>query len=201
MRASDRKVKREAKQRDDNSADHATSISSQNAYSPAWTGIMKGEKLEIALAATILILPMVILSALLILLVWARQMPNHHSTYSYRAATDLPLGSAYFVDFSATTLVYIASLSSTVAAPLLSAAMILFSYSIAGKMARKSDRDEITLLPSPYQLELLIRIIDGRLTALYSCVRYIFGSKQRRMEVVSILLNASAMFVALVSLA
>ncbi|KAL8675091.1 MAG: hypothetical protein Q9168_000462 [Polycauliona sp. 1 TL-2023] len=129
-------------------------------------GIIDGAKMEIGLATAMIVIPMLALGAILVGLVYSHQMPDHDSTYTIGNDTANSLGSAYYVDYSATTLVYIASLSSTVAPFLLPAAMLLSSYLLAGKVAHQSDNGEDSLLPSPYQLQLLIRMIEGRLTAL-----------------------------------
>ncbi|KAI4230201.1 MAG: hypothetical protein LQ349_006286 [Xanthoria aureola] len=168
---------------------------------PRRKGIMNGANLEIGLASATLLIPMLALSAILITLVFSHQMPNNNSTYTITGdGTAESLGAAYYVDYSATTLVYIASLSSTVATLLLSAAMVLLSYFLASKFAKQSDNGEHHQLPSPYQLELLIRIIDGRLMALWSYLLYLFGSKQKRIRVMPVLLQASALMIALVIL-
>ena len=164
-------------------------------------GIMGGWVLEIGLASVVLILPMFMLIALLLALVFGHQMPFHSSTYSYNNETELPLGSAYFVNYPATTLVYIASLSSTLATPLISAAMILFSYSLARSMTLESDANNAPKLPSPFQLQLLIKMVDARLTALGSYLVYRFGKKPRQVTVVPMLFEAVAMMLALVLLA
>ena len=164
-------------------------------------GVMGGWALDIGLASAMLILPMLILVAVLLTLVLGHQMPNYSSTYSYNNGTELPLGSAYFVNYSATTLVYIASLSSTLATLLISMAMILFSYSLARRMALNSDANVVSELPSPFQLQLLIRIVDGRTMALYSYLMYILSKSQRKVAVVPMLWQAVTMMVALVLLA
>ena len=170
------KSSRAGKHRDNGSAYEIVGIKNlQVQKSTTSKGLMNGWRLEIGLASAVLILPMLILTATLLTLVWGHQMPNHSSTYSYNNKTELPLGSAYFVNYSATTLVYIASLSSTLATLLISAAMILFSYSLARSMTRSSDANNTSKLPSPFQLQLLIRIIDGRLTALGSYLLYAFS--------------------------
>lgn len=163
--------------------------------------IMGGWVLEIGLASAALILPLCTLTVVLLALVFGYQMPNHSSTYSNDNGTELPLGSAYFVDYSPTTLVYIASLSSTLATVLISAAMVLFSYSLARTMASKSDAIKASELPSPFQLQLLIRMVDGRLAALGSYLLYWLGRKQRKITVVPVLWRAVAMLLALVLLA
>ena len=164
-------------------------------------GIMGVWQLEIGLTSVVLILPMFVLTTLLLALVFGHQMPNHSSTYSYNNETELPLGSAYFVNYSATTLVYIASLASTLATLLISAAMILFSYSLARNMTLESDANNAPKLPTPFQLQLLIRMVDGRLTALVSYLLYVAGKKQGQVTVVPLLLKAVAMMLALALLA
>ena len=171
---------------------------------PKWTtskGIMGGWILEIGFASGVLTLPMFTLTAVLLALVYGHNMPYHSSTYSYNNETELPLGSAYFVDYPATTLVYVASLSSTLAPLLISAAMVLFSYSLARSIARESDANNTPNLPSPFQLQLLIKMVDARLTALGSYLLYRLGKKQRRVTVVPMLIEAVAMMLVLVLLA
>ena len=164
-------------------------------------GIMGGWVLEIGFASVVLILPMSMPTAFLLTLVFGYQMPYHSSTYSYNNETELLLGSAYFVNYPATSLVYIASLSSTFATLVISPAMILFSYSLARSLTQESDANNAPRLPSPFQLQLLIRMVDGRLTALGSYLLYVFGKKQRQVTVVPMLLEAVAMMLALVLLA
>ena len=164
-------------------------------------GIMGVWQLEIGLTSVVLILPMFMLTTLLLTLVFGHQMPNHSSTYSYNNETELPLGSAYFVNYSATTLVYIASLASTLATLLISAAIILFSYSLARNMTLESDANNAPKLPTPFQLQLLIRMVDGRPTALVSYLLYVFGKKQGQVTVVPLLVKAVAMMLALALLA
>ena len=166
---------------------------------PAIRGVMMDDSaMEIGFAASIMMLPMLILSGVLLALVFMHQMPYHDSTYSENNGAELPLGSAYYVNYSATTIVYIASLSSTLATLLVSIAMILFSYSLARAMAKNSDNGNALHLPSPFQLQLLIRIIDGRLTALWSYLLYTRGGKQRKIATARMLWHAVIVLAALV---
>jgi hypothetical protein len=96
-----------------------------------WRGIMGGQTLEIMLASAMVIIPMLALSVVLIVLVHNHLVPDNSSTYSTGNSTGIPLGSAYYIDYSATRLVFISSLSSTLATLLISAAMCLFSYPVA----------------------------------------------------------------------
>ena len=167
----------------------------------SWMGVMGGHKLEMTIASAILILPMCILCGVLLGLIHTHRMPDNNSSYSYDNGTSLTLGSAYYVNYSSTTLVYIASLSSTLSTLLIPAAMLLYSFKLASNFARDSDHSNARNLPSPYQLELLIRMIDGRFMVLWSYITYFFGSKQRKTDVVPILWHAFALLVALLLLA
>ena len=159
---------------------------------------MGGQKLEIGFASALLIVPMFTLAALLIGLVYKYRMPDQLSSYSLDNQTALPLGSAYYVNYSSTTLVYIASLSSTLSTLLIPAAMLLYSFVLANDLAKKSDRAAVSNLPSPFQLNMLIKMVDGQLLVLWSYIRYALGSKRQRIDVVPSLQHA---FIALVVLA
>ena len=177
--------------------EHAQSERSKVNSQP-WKGRMGGQELEIGFASAISIFPMATLAVLLIGLVYGHRMPDGISSYSLDNGTAVPLGSAYFVNYSSTTLVYIASLSSTLSTLLIPAAMLLYSFVVARHLARDSDRAAISNLPSPFQLDMLIRMIEGRVMVLVSYVRYAYGSKQRRTNVVPGLRHA---FIALFALA
>ena len=162
---------------------------------------MGGQKLEIGFASALLTIPMLTLAALLIGLVYEYRMPDHSSSYSFDNQTALPLGSAYFVNYSSTTLVYIASLSSTLSTLLIPAAMLLYSYVLANDLAKDSDQAAMSNLPSPFQLNMLIKMVEGRLMVLWSYVRYALGSKRRGINIVPSLQHASIALLALAVLA
>lgn len=160
-----------------------------------------GQKLEIGLASALLIIPMLTLAALLIGLVYYYRMPDHFSSYSLDNQTALPLGSAYYINYSSTTLVYIASLSSTLSTLLIPAAMLLYSFVLANDLAKDSDQAAVSKLPSPFQLEMLIKMVDGQLLVLWSYIRYALSSKRRRILIVPSLQHASIALLALALLA
>ena len=165
-----------------------------------WRGIMGGQYWEIALASSFLVLPMLVLSIVLTSLVYYHLMPDNSSSYSQGNATNLPLGSAYYINYSATRLVFIASASSTLSTILIGTAMILFSYLTAHYLAGRSDTDETGDLPSPYQLEILIRLLDARLIAMWSFLQYGLGAKGKRIPVIPDIWRAVSMLGILVLL-
>ncbi|KAG8530288.1 uncharacterized protein KY384_004790 [Bacidia gigantensis] len=158
-----------------------------------WRGVMTGHYVEVFLAAAIVIIPMLVLSIILISLVYTHLMPDQSSTYSMGNATEIPLGAAYYVNYSATRLVFVSSVSSTLATVLISAAMLLFSYPLAYYLARRSDADDSANLPSPYQLALLIKSLDAKWTGLWSTALYIFDKKGKKVPLVPDLRKAIAM--------
>ena len=164
-------------------------------------GTMRGQFLEVSLASCLLIMPMLGLSIALIGLVYTELMPDNRSTYSEGNRTDIPLGSsAYYISYSATRLAFIASASSTLATVLITPAMVLFSYLAAHYMAISSDAQHIRRLPSPYQLELLIRILDARFMAIWSFILYGLGLKKKRVRIIPELWRAASMMAILVLL-
>ena len=168
---------------------------------PQWRGIMGGHYLEIFLASVLLIIPMLVLSAVLLGLVYTHLMPNNASTYSEGNSTGIELGAAYYVNYSATRLAFVASVSSTLSTVLIAAAMLLISYPIAHALAAKSDKEAVSKLPSPYQLVLMLKTLDGNPKALWTVLLYALGSKKRRSSLIPDLWKAVAMLAGLVLLA
>jgi len=165
-------------------------------------GTMQGQLWELSLASCLLIMPMLSLSIALICLVYTQLAPDNNSTYSEGDHANTPIGSsAFYISYSATSLALIASLSSTLATVLISPAMVLFSYLAAHYMAISSDAPQVHKLPSPYQLELLIRILDARVMAVGSFIRYGLGSKGKRVRIIPELWRAAALMASLVLLA
>ena len=116
--------------------------------------------------------------------------PDHSRLTSLdgNSAKTLPIpnvsyGSAVFSPISAGPLEFISSLSSTLATILLPITMILVSFSVAYSLSRHSDSMNEEKLPSPYQLSLLIGMLDGKLPSLWSLWRYRLGSKKKRVEI------------------
>ena len=164
-------------------------------------GKIQGGQSEMLLAALVLIIPMLVLTVVLIGLVLTHLMPKIGSTYSVAEKIGLPLGSAYYVNYSATRLVFISSVSSTLAPFLISAAMYLYSYPLALSFTRSSDKEVVAKLPSPYQLDLIIQAIDARLKSLWSMLLYICTSKRKRVPVIPDLWKGFGMLTSLAILA
>lgn len=143
---------------------------------------MQGRIQEILIAFTIMTLPMLIFSGLLLGLVF-----HYRITQNYFTSSDLAFDSnqndpnVYFVRISATTLTTVASWSSTIAPILVGFGVALVSYPVAKGLLTASENHEVAKLPTPFQLSLIVRMISsGSFSALWSWLMYSFGWRGRR---------------------
>lgn len=158
---------------------------------------MKGHYTEIIIALLAVSTPL-ILSAVLLYLVYNYVEVDDGLAYYTTNRQDKDLGNAYYVNYSATRLVFVSSISSTLSLALLPAIMLLCSYPLAFDLQKRSDANEVSKLPSPYQLELLIRLLGGNMMDLVRYLKYVLGKRKRRVATVPILSNAAlALFLTL----
>lgn len=156
-------------------------------------GEKRGRVLEIYVALGAIAIPLFIFSTSLIALVFIRRVRNNQtpsSSLSFGIEEDEP--GVYYVRVSSTTLVLLASLSSSIAPTLVGFFMTLFSYFASQRMLKLSEDVQYQNLPTPYQLVLLIKILDGGISALWQWIKYTF-----RWRTVSIV-NTSARSLVLV---
>lgn len=132
-----------------------------------------GGNRAILLSVLVIVLPMAGLAALLLGLVLGNEIQRQDSsTLNPLSADQDPLDSnAYYVDFNPTTLVTIASWSSTVAPLLAVSAMVLISFPIARQMQMETQMNESSL-PTPYQLALLLDSMSAGIMPLWSFLGY-----------------------------
>lgn len=137
---------------------------------------------DIFLAASLIVLPMVVLSAVFIGLVYRWQVvapPNSllsgisgpFSESLSLVNNSQSLTNSYFIDVEATTLVTIASWTSTAVSFLPPWVMMLLSYPIAGHFWKSSQASN-TKLPTPYQLWMLIDLSTGSYASLLNWIKY-----------------------------
>ena len=162
--------------------------------------MMQDYKKAIILACLMLLLPLP-LSVLLMYLIYAKLQPRNQyfgfpDTITVGDA-DRPLSDQeYYVNYSATRLVFISSLSSTLALALVPVSMTLFAYISAFTLQKASSAGKLSKLPSPYQSELTIRLLGGNAMDLYRYLRYTLLRRQKGLAAVPIL-NHSALVLAL----
>jgi hypothetical protein len=145
---------------------------------------MQGRIQEILIAFTVMTLPMLIFSSLLLGLVFHYRITQNNFTSS-----DLAFDSnqndpgVYFVRISATTFITVASWSSTLAPILVGFGVALVSYPVAKGLLTASENHEVAQLPTPFQLSLIVRMISsGSYSALWSWLMYSFGWRGRREQ-------------------
>ena len=148
---------------------------------------------DIALSATLTIVPMLLLSRLLLGLVFQyRVMQNPSILDQLRPAQDFKEAGVYYVRIGSTYLVFIASWASSIAPMLASFMMTLASYPIAkGVLAqtRSGSRRSLT----PYQLALTLYFIGGGgYGAIWRWVKYLFSQRKPREQQAKALTTAGS---------
>jgi hypothetical protein len=129
---------------------------------------------EISLTCLIICVPILLLSGLLLGLTLHYRVDTSNQSTSPTFLLPSPLeypDSAYYVNFSATQLVTIASWSSSLAPLLSTLAMVLVSYLVARSILRSSQAHTGSL-PTPFQLNLLLSAISASLGSFWSFARY-----------------------------
>ena len=151
---------------------------------------------EIVLACLVISIPMLVLSAGLLGIIYAFRVVQPEADLSYPGPSDgVDIDpSAYLVNYSATRLITIASWSSSIAPLLPGFVMILISFPAARRFLRSSQADQENDLPTPYQLGLYLQILTGGVGSLWLWIKYRFWSKrERQASVVTLLvLNLSS---------
>lgn len=143
---------------------------------------MTGGTFDILSATTIVCLPLIAISLLLIGIVFLFRVQSGQLSTSQlgvlSAASLDPVQTdptAYYVRISATTVVLLASFSSSVAISVVSFLMMLLSYPVSRQLLRLSEIRRLNSLPSPYQLSLLIMTLNGGINTLWCWMKYFLG--------------------------
>lgn len=136
---------------------------------------------DIWLACMISSIPLVVFSALLLGLVLHYQVTPHSPIFSKFKAAASTDHNAIYVDLSATTLIIVASWSSTMAPLILPFLLTLVSFPVSRILIRATQNRDTSRQPTPYQYALVLRIMsNASLSALWSCITYFFISKRKR---------------------
>ena len=146
---------------------------------------------EILLACTIITLPMITLSGLLLGLILRNQVSRNSSIskdLNIPQAVDSD-NAAYLVKFSATRLITIASWTSSVAPLLPTFIMTLLSYPAAHRIMSSSQINRTSSLPTPYQLNLMLGLLSGSFGSLWHWIKYaLWRQREKQASVVSTLM-------------
>lgn len=142
---------------------------------------IQGRVRQIVVAFTVMSLPMLIFSGLLLGLIFCYRVEENKFASDDLQFDDHDYSSAYFVRLSATTLITVASWSSTLAPILVGCAITLTSYPVARALLTASERRDAARLPTPFQLSLMVGMISsGSFLALWNWLVYTFGWKGKR---------------------
>lgn len=147
------------------------------------------------------LLPPLLFAAIFSFYVFANIVPNEKSFYVNDQNVKQSLGSAFYVSVSASKLLFVASWTSTVVMTLIPIAMLLFSYPVAQKLIQHSDNQSLHDLPSPYQFDLLVRVLFGSTSSLWFLFWYLIDSKKKKLPIISELSKSVVVFVLILSLA
>ncbi|KAK0707747.1 hypothetical protein B0H67DRAFT_321678 [Lasiosphaeris hirsuta] len=165
--------------------------------------VMSGKYSSILIAFAMTALTMTIIPAALLCLIFANRL-THGATLSVDLQTpvDTAQGRAsgiYYVNISATTLVFLSSLMSTLASVLVASLMLLFSYPAMSRILAKS-RLQGDDLPTPFQLNLLVQLFRGGLGALWSWLTYLVEWRGKRARIATEVNLTAAFSVAAIAL-
>jgi hypothetical protein len=152
---------------------------------------MSGRLTDIWLHAALLLLPLPIFNGVLLGLVYHYQVLQEPQVSSNSdLATYGKDADAYYVNISATLLVFIASWSSTLAPVLVGSIATLASYVAARQTLSSQLRGDASRLTTPYQLAILISLLaSGSVGALWQWTKYLVGWRKQRQRQGTALVN------------
>ena len=127
-------------------------------------------KRTILAALTVILLPMVGLSVLLLALILANKVDKQSGPLSFQQRLDTD-DNAYYVNFNATALATISSWSATVAPLLAVATMTLASFPIS-RTFKDNSATQSRALPTPYQFSMILESLTGGIAAFFSFGKY-----------------------------
>lgn len=121
--------------------------------------------------ASILILPILAFTAVLLALVYYYQWQRHHPPISGLDLSSDFVDDVFYVDLSSTRLILVASWSSSTVLALIGSFMTISSFLVATDLLWTSTRKIRSFLPSPTDLALMIDLLDGKRMAVWQWVQ------------------------------
>ncbi|RFU23764.1 hypothetical protein B7463_g12575, partial [Scytalidium lignicola] len=144
---------------------------------------MGGRYSDIAWSFLILTLPILLLACVLLGLVFHYRVTSNGVPFeNLSLSVKNDETGIYYVNFSPTILVFIASRSSSLAPALAGFALALVAYPVARKYLKAVRAGRHEQLLTPYQLFLTIRFLDGGgASALWNWFKYLFSWRKHRV--------------------
>jgi hypothetical protein len=141
-----------------------------------------GQIRDILLSFTLMTVPMLIFSALLLGLIFHYQVSQNafvHPNLHFASEADDQKG--VLVALSATTLTTIASWSSTLAQILVGCAVTLISFSVAREVLLAGANNQVRELLTPWQMSLMIRMMaNGTPTSVWQWINHSLAQRAPR---------------------
>jgi hypothetical protein len=132
---------------------------------------------NILLACGLIVVPMVAFTSVVLAFVFANIVSNQGCSFNDLCHTagliNATSNTYYYVDFSATSLIFISSWSSTVSFALVGVLMSMYAYSIAAQMLHHPNlAPQLGNSMSPYQISLILRVLNAEILSLWSIVQH-----------------------------
>ncbi|KAF2005420.1 hypothetical protein P154DRAFT_616245 [Amniculicola lignicola CBS 123094] len=144
----------------------------------------KPERWKIVVVASVIVVPMVAFTIVILALVFANQLHDDECPYAElcsRESNHTRNSPYYYVNVPAARLAFVASWSSTIAFSLVSLLMSLFSYTVAWQLVSYSKSAEhVSILPTPYQMSFLVRFLNAEVLAFTDIIQYKMHNLFRR---------------------
>ncbi|OQV08900.1 hypothetical protein CLAIMM_13109 [Cladophialophora immunda] len=142
---------------------------------------LEGAIADIVWALTCLSLPMLVLTAIFVGLVYVYEVSRTpEASENLVGISSVRDNSAYYVDFNATRLITVSSWTSTATSLTAAFFMVLISYPLAKDYIRRSNSEGVDALPTVYQFKLIIGLLGGGVGPLWSWLQYCFWKGRNR---------------------
>jgi hypothetical protein len=131
---------------------------------------------DILVACSLIVVPMILFTSVSLALVFSNTSSNQGCSFDDLCPTagliNATSNNYYYVDFSATSLVFISSWSSTISFALIGILINVYAYSVAAQILHHPD-----LAPQhgnslrPFQLSLMLKVLNAEVLSLWSLLQ------------------------------
>lgn len=143
--------------------------------------------------ALILTLPLLILAAALVGLVFHYRVQHNDVSNVLRSAATVDEPGVFYVNINSTYLMKVASLASTVATSLAAFAVVLAAFPLASSLLRHTQNGSPENLLTPYQYYLGVNLVEGAgYISVYKWLKYQFGHSKRNVAQPGPMVNLAA---------
>ena len=154
---------------------------------------------DIILQTTFVVLPMTVFPVVLVAVIYTHQLTQGAVRKGEGGALVAHNGNNVYTNYNSTTLVFIASWSSTVALALVGSIMTLYSYCVARSLLRHHGGAS-PALPTAYHLYLMVGILAGTMKTLLDWLLYVVRGRKGRAAAAPILGRAAGLMGAVIAL-